>query len=173
MLLEDRKDQDYLAEFLKLRAVNDQFRMRGKDVLWEQVETLCSALNRDLMAKAVKLDGEIIRTGRQPWQFDLKTEAGAATLVGERLGARYRGQTLLLEVGWPHEPQHGYIPGGALARGRISFSPNVTIDPLLKTEIALLREGTDVTWYEVKYKQRGELLTDARLRSYLELVLKV
>jgi hypothetical protein len=173
MLIEDRKDQDYLAEFLKLREINDQFRMRGKDALWERVETLCTALNREITTKMAKLDGELIRTGRQPWQFDIKTEAGAATMVGERLGARYRGQTLLIEVGWPHEPQHGFIPAGGLARGRISFSPNVTIDPILKAEIALLKEGTDVAWYEVAYKQRGELLTETRLRSYLELVTKI
>ena len=173
MLLEDPNPQDYLAEYHKLRAVNDEFRVRGKDALWAQVETLCAALNRELTTKMTKLDGEILRVGRQPWQFDIKTEAGAATMVGERLGARYRGQTLLIEIGWPHEPQHGFIPGGALARGRISFSPNVMIDPILKAEIALWREGTDTAWHEVAYKQKGELLTEARLRSYLELVLKV
>ena len=173
MLIEDRQNQDYLAEYLKLREVNDQFRLRGKDALWEQVETICAALNREITTKMDKLDGELIRTGRQPWQFDIKTEAGAATMVGERLGSRYRGQTLLIEIGWPHEPQHGFIPGGGLARGRLSFSPNVTIDPLVKAEIALLREGTNLAWYEVAYKQKGELLTEARLRSYLALVLKV
>jgi hypothetical protein len=173
MLIEDRKEEDYLAEFLKLRAINDQFRMRGKDALWEQIETQCAALNRELSRKAIKLDGELIRTGRQPWQFDLKTEAGAATMVGERFGIRYRGQTLLVEIGWPHEPQHGFIPGGALARARVNFSPNVMIDPIVKVELALWREGAEVSWYEVAYKQKGMLLTEARLRTYLEPLLKM
>ena len=173
MLIEDRKEQDYLAEYLKLREVNDQFRTRGKDALWAQVETLCALLNRELSTTNNRLDGELIRTGRQPWQFDLKTEAGAATMVGERFGIRYRGQTLLIEIGWPHEPQHGFIPGGALARARLSFSPNVMIDPLVKAELALWREGTEVSWYEVAYKQKGALFTEARLRSYLEMVIKI
>lgn len=169
MLLEDANNQDYVAEYLRLKAVNDQFRARGKQWLWGTLETLCAEVNRQLQ---VKLDGHLLQTGRQAWQFTIPTSTGDATMAGERLGVRYRGQTLIVEAGWPQQPEHGFVPDGGLARGRVRFSPNVMLEPLTKAEMVLKRSGADVAWYMLNYKKLSEPVTAAHLRAYLDLLLK-
>ena len=85
---------------------------------------------------------------------------------------RYRGQTLIIEVGWPQLPEHGFIPDGGLARGQVRFSPNVMLEPQTKAELVLKRKGTDAAWHELKFKQLGPPVNEAYLRQYLDLVLK-
>jgi hypothetical protein len=169
MLLEDANNQDYAAENLRLKAVNDQFRERGKQWLWNSLEMLCAELNRQLQTK---LDGHLLQTGRQEWQFMIPTSIGEATMVGERFGVRYRGQTLVVEAGWPQQPEHGFVPDGGLARGRVRFSPNVMLEPLTKAELVLKRNGADVAWHTLNYKKLSEPVTTAHLRAYLDLLLK-
>ncbi len=169
MLIEDANNQDYVAEYLKLKARNDQFRERGKQWLGETLEKLCAEINLQF---ATNLDGQLLQCGRQPWQFELQTGAGKATMAGERFGVRYRGQTLVLEVGWPQLPEHGFIPDGGLARGQIRFSPNVMLEPQTKAELVLKRNGADAAWHELKYEQLSQPVNEAYLRKYLDLVLK-
>ncbi len=170
MLIEDANNQAYVAEYLKLKASNDQFRERGKQWLWETLEKLCAEINLQLAAKP---DGQILQCGRQPWQFELQTNTGKATMAGERFGVRYRGQTLVIEIGWPQLPEHGFILDGGLARGQVRFSPNVMLEPQTKAELVLKRNGADVTWHELKDKQLSQAVNEAYLRKYLDLVLKV
>jgi hypothetical protein len=169
MLLEDANNQDYVAEYLRLKAVNDQFRERGKQWLWGTLETLCAELNQQLQ---VNLDGHLLQTGRQDWQFTIPTSIGEATMAGERFGIRYRGQTLIVEVGWPQQPEHGFVPDGGLARGRVRFSPNVMLEPLTKVELVLKRNGVDVAWHVLHHKKLSEPVTTTHLRAYLDLLLK-
>ena len=169
MLLEDANNQDYAAEYLRLKAVNDQFRERGKQWLWSTLETLRAELNSQLQTK---LDGHLLQIGRQEWQFTIPTSIGEATMVGERFGVRYRGQTLVVEVGWPQQPEHGFVPDSGLARGRVRFSPNVMLEPLTRAELVLKRSGADVVWYMLNYKKLSEPVTAAHLRVYLDLLLK-
>lgn len=170
MSIEEPDNKDYVAEYLKLKALNDQFRERGKQWLWELLEKQCAEINQQLAANP---DGQILQNGRQPWQFELQTSVGKATLAGERFGVRYRGQTLIIEVGWPQLPEHGFIPDGGLARGQVRFSPNVMLEPQTKAELVLKRNGTDVVWHELKYNQLGPSVNKAYLRQYLDLVLKI
>ncbi|MBI1761242.1 MAG: hypothetical protein HYR56_07390 [Acidobacteria bacterium] len=173
MLTEDADNKDYVTEYLKLKTANDQFRERGKQWLWELLEKHCAEINRQLASPPDgQPDGQILQSGRQPWQFEIQTDAGKATMAGERFGVRYRGQTFIIEVGWPQLPEHGFIPAGGLARGRVRFSPNVMLEPQTKAELVLKCNDTGVVWYELKYKQLGPAVTEAYLRQYLDLVLK-
>lgn len=169
MLLEDANNQDYVAEYLRLKAINDQFRERGKQWLWSTLEMLCAELNRQ---RQTNLDGHLLQTGRQEWRFTIPTGVGEGTMVGERFGARYRSQTLVVEVGWPQQPEHGFVPDGGLARGRVRFSPNVMLEPLTKAELVLKRSGADVVWHMLKHKKLSEPLSAAHLRAYLDLLLQ-
>ena len=170
MFPDDANQQNVAAEYLRLKAANDELRERGKLWLWLMLEKLCAEVNQQLAAQP---DGQLLQTGVQPWQFEIPTEIGKATMAGERFGIRYRGQTLITEIGWPQRPEHGFIPSSGLARGRVRFSPNVMLEPLTKAELVLKRNSGDAVWHVLNNKQAGALVTEQVLRPFLELVLKI
>ena len=91
-------------------------------------------------------------------------------LPGARLGLRYRGQTLLVEVGWPRTPEQGIVPDLGLARARVSLSPNVMIDPIQLDDLTLRRDkdGTGVSWHVLKDHSIRDLVTEEKLRAYVQ-----
>ena len=93
-------------------------------------------------------------------------------MAGERFGVRYRSQTLVVEVGWPQKPEHGFVPDGGLARGRVRLSANVMLEPLTKAELVLKRNGADTAWHVLNHKKLSEPVTAAQLHTYLDLLLK-
>jgi len=158
--MDDLPDKDYLTDYLALKAANDQLRERGKQWLLETFNHLCAEINRNL---ATQPNEPAVQVGRQEWQF----KVGNSLMVGERLGVRYRGRTLIIEVGWPREPQHGHVPDHGLARGRISL-----IEAKATDELILKHRGRDeAAWYIIEHKKLGELVTEARLRAYLQAAL--
>jgi hypothetical protein len=144
--------EDYLA----LRLANDQLREKGGVWLWETLQRLLAA-------------HPSVELGRQPWEFPVER----SVMVGERLGARMAGQTLLLEVGWPRRPEHGHVPGGGLARARLGWSQNVMLDPQPLANLILLvsseRSPRTASWYQIS--TGGTSLTpftERDLSDYLE-----
>ncbi len=164
--MDNFSNQDLAAEYFALKAANDQLRERGKQWLWNALDLLCSEISRELIEKAKQAPLQI---GRQEWQFTVE----GATMVGDRFGARHRTNTLIVEVGWPRLPQHGYIADGGLARARIGLSQNVMIEPRALAEFVLRKQGRgDPSWHLTANKKLGEQLTESRLRSYLEMILE-
>src|SRR5205823_5012898 len=148
------------AEYQALRAANDQLRERGKQWLIETLNHLCAEINRGL---AQQPQPQVIQVGRQEWEF----KVGNSLMVGERIGVRYRGRTLIIEVGWPREPQHGHVPDRGLARGRVSLSQNTMLEAQATDELILKHRGAgEAAWYVIANKQLGEMVTAARLRNY-------
>lgn len=159
------EDKDYAAEYQALKAANDGLRERGKQWLIETLNQLCAEINRGLTQQPQQ---PVIQVGRQAWEF----KVGNSLMVGERVGVRYRGRTLLVEVGWPREPQHGHVPDRGLARGRVSVSQNTMIEAQATDELILKHHGAgEAAWYVIKSQQLGEMITEARLRAYLQTVL--
>ena len=155
-------EPDTVAAYLALKAANDQLRERGKQWLWNALDGLSSEISRELGARS---GGAPIQTGRQDWQFKIEN----ATMVGERYGARYSYRTLIVEVGWPQLPEHGFIPNGGLARGRIGLSRNIMLDAQTIAELVLKRQGAgDPAWYLTDDQKR---ITEPQLHSYLKLLL--
>jgi hypothetical protein len=153
-------EPDTVAEYLALKAANDQLRERGKQWLWNALDRLTSELSRGL--------GAPLQTGRQDWQF----EVDETTMVGERFGARRHGRTLVVEVGWPRLPEHGFIPEGGLARGRVGLSQSTMLDARTVAEMLLKKsDASEPVWHLTTYKTLGERLTESHLRSYLQLLL--
>lgn len=166
---------DY-PELEKLKAANEVLREEGKEWLLTTLETICNEINQastplpaSPQGPPVPIAEPTLQVGNQDWQF----EVGQNVLVGERLGIRHKGQTLLIEVGWPRLPEHGVVPDLGLARARVSFSQNIMIDAQVISEFTLRRskDDSDVSWHEFADHKMGEELTVEKLRAYVQRVL--
>lgn len=159
------QEKDYAAEYLALKATNDQLRERGKQWLLDKLTKLCAEANRNLVTQPDQVG---IQTGTQEWQFKVEN----ATMAGERFGARYRYKTLTVEVGWPRLPEHGFLTDSALARARVSFSQNTMLQPEVIADLVFKKVGSGETaWFVFKNRQSGEQITEARLREFFNLIL--
>ena len=160
-------DKDIAAEYFALKAANDELRERGKKWLWNALDAICSEISRELSAR----NNPPLQVGRQEWQFKVE----GSTMVGERFGARFREKTLVVEAGWPREPQHRFVPGRGLARARIGFSQNIMLEANVVAEMILKRrENSDADWPGWNFiagKKLGDGVTETRLREYFNLIL--
>jgi hypothetical protein len=167
------QEKDYAAEYLALKAANDQIRERGKQWLWDSLSRLCDETNQQLLTQGTPQTGlvgtaSILSGVQSDWQF--KVENGV--MVGERFGARFRYRTLTVEAGWPRLPEHGFITDGGLARGRVGLSQNTMFEPQLLAELILKKVGSsEPAWFVFNNKLLGEQITNSRLREYLNLIL--
>jgi hypothetical protein len=159
-------NKDFAADYLALKAENDKLREDGKQWLWDILDKLCSEINSRLAEKSA---GAFLQIGSQEWRFSVED----STMVGERFGARYLTRTLVVEAGWPRLPEHGFVPDGGLARARVGLSQNIMLEALTVAELILKRQGKGApSWYVISDKKVGEPVTESKLRSYLNLVLK-
>jgi len=157
-------DDKALAEYLSLKAANDELRERGKKWLWNALDVISSEISRELSSR----NSPPLQVGRQEWQFKVED----STMVGERFGARFREKTLIVEAGWPREPQHRFVPDRGLARARIGFSQNIMLEPRVIAEIILKRQDDgDLVWRFIANKRLGSRVTESQLREYFNLVL--
>lgn len=162
--MDNLDDKDLAAEYLALKAANDELRERGKQWLWNALDVICSEISRELSAQ----NNPPLQVGRQEWQFKVED----STMVGERFGARFREKTLVVEAGWPREPQHRFVPGRGLARARIGFSQNVMLDAKIVAEMILKRQSNgDLGWNFIANKKLGAWVTESSLREYFNLIL--
>jgi hypothetical protein len=158
-------DKDIAAEYLALKAANDELRERGKKWLWNAIDVICSEISRELGAR----NNPPLQVGRQEWQFKIEE----STMVGERFGARFREKTLIVEAGWPREPQHRFVPGRGLARARIGFSQNVMLEVQIVAEMILKRRSDgDLIWNFINDEKLGAEVSESHLREYFDLILK-
>ncbi|MEP7271766.1 MAG: hypothetical protein ABI882_09685 [Acidobacteriota bacterium] len=150
-------EEDFSPDYVALRAANDLIRERGKVWVFETLSRLCLE------------QGHELTLGRQDWRF----EVGRSVMVGERVGIRYRGSTLTIEVGWPRTPADGFVPDQGLARGRISLSTSPILSAKPVEELILRSNaGHGALWYSIRNGRLGEELTERRLREHLLTVIK-
>jgi len=157
---------DFIADYLALREANEQLRIAGREWIWTNLTGFADAVNQ--VAGGDPTLVQTIRIGRQEWQFQVEQ----STMIGERLGLRYDARTLLFEIGWPRLPEHGIVPDNGLARGRVSFSQNVMLDPRPITEMILRRDpsGAAPVWHLISHKKLGERVTELHLREFFRLI---
>ena len=157
-------NKDITAEYLSLKAANDELRERGKQWLWNALDVISSEISRELNSR----NKPPLQVGRQEWEFKVEE----STMVGERFGARFREKTLIIEAGWPREPHHRFVPDRGLARARIGISQNIMIDAKILAELILKPQNdSEPAWRFISNKQLGERVTESRLREYFNLVL--
>lgn len=148
---------DFSADYLSLRAANDMLRERAKTWVFETLNSLCLEF------------GPEVQLARQEWKF----EVGRSVMVGERFGVRSRGKTLLVEIGWPREPAHGFVPDQGLARGRASLSASPMLSARLLEELILKAAGSgEPHWYAVRDGRPGLEVTTTSLRGYIKTMLE-
>src|SRR6266540_3122271 len=142
-------DKDIAAEYLALKAALDE---------------ICAEISRELSDR----NNPPLQVGRQEWRFKVED----STMVGERFGARYREKTLIVEAGWPREPQDRFVPGRGLARARIGLSQNVMLEAKIVAEMILKRRNNgDPGWNFIADKKLGVEVTESRLREYFNPIL--
>ncbi|HEU0177397.1 MAG TPA: hypothetical protein VFV58_24305 [Blastocatellia bacterium] len=157
-------EKDIAAEYIALKAANDELRERGKQWLWNTLDVISSEISRELSDR----NKPPLQVGRQEWQFKVED----STMVGERFGARFREKTLVVEAGWPREPQHRFVPDRGLARARIGFSQNVMLEAKIVAEMILKRQNNgDLGWNFITDKKLGAGVTDSHLREYFNLII--
>jgi hypothetical protein len=163
---------DHLADYLALREANNRLRQDGIETIWNSLESILTRHNEDISGQAGR---HPLQIGRQEWQFTLDQ----STLIGERLGLRLNFRTIVFEIGWPRLPEHGYVPGGGLARGRVGFSQNTMLDPQPVAGIVLRRDpsGLSARWFLIAPDHQtgslagiGEELTPARIGQFVNLL---
>ncbi len=160
-------------ELEKLKAANEALREEGKEWLLTTLENICNEINQASTPPPASPPAPaaepVLQLGNQDWQFEVEQNV----MVGERLGIRHKGQTLLIEVGWPRLPEHGVVPDLGLARARVSFSQNIMIDAQVIAEFTLRRnkDGGGVSWHEIADHKVGEIITADKLRDYVQRVL--
>jgi hypothetical protein len=96
-----------IAEYLALRSSNDLLRKTACDWLLVTFTNVAGEMNR--AGASLQMSNE------DNYQFKIANDA----LVGQLLKLENGVRQLLVEVGWPRVPHHGFIRGGGLARGRL------------------------------------------------------
>ena len=145
-------ESGFESDYLALRAANDLLREKGKAWIF------------DLFEELVRESGREILIARQDWEFTVDR----STMVGQRLGARFQGKTLTIEIGWPRLPEHGFVHDQGLARGRISLS----LSPMLSARpaenlILKVTKANEPIWHSIEDGRMGAELTKARLSEHL------
>ena len=160
----DQPDPDYAASYTALRNANDHLREIGKQWLWDALTTICADIN----GSASVTPASLLQTARQEWKFNL----GKSVMVGERFGIRYRGKTMLVEAGWPREPEHGFVPDQGLARARVSFSLSPILTEKLAEELILKPQGKDgATWFVIRAGKIESEITHPQIRAWVDTLL--
>ncbi|MEP6742658.1 MAG: hypothetical protein ABJB61_09180 [bacterium] len=96
-----------IAEYLALRSSNDLLRNTACDWLLATFRNVAGEMNR--AGAPLQISNE------DNYQFTVAN----ATMVGQLLKLENGVRQLLVEVGWPRVPRHGFIRGGGLALGRL------------------------------------------------------
>ncbi|MGB9180666.1 MAG: hypothetical protein WCB68_15655 [Pyrinomonadaceae bacterium] len=142
-----------VAEYLALRASNDQARTTATQWLFATFTALAGEANRAGASVSItKEDAHRFRVGH-------------ATMVGTLLTFRSGVRALLIEAGWPRTPRDGFVRGGGLACANIKHLGMRAADE----ELLLVRSpqtGAPQWTALEKTGARTELL-EARIRRHL------
>jgi sugar phosphate isomerase/epimerase len=97
-----------LADYIALKASNDQIRERGVRWLFDSLIELAAIANRQNIAVTIERE--------EPHSFHHR----GANMVGSLLRLRHGVRCLTLEAGWTRTPRDGFMRGQALAAARIT-----------------------------------------------------
>ena len=96
-----------VVDYLSLRNSNDLLRRTGVAWLLDTFMKLAADANRNRASIQISREETYI--------FKIKN----STMVGTQLVLSSGVRALFVEAGWPRTPQHGFVSGGGLARGRL------------------------------------------------------
>ena len=141
-----------VADYILLRAANDQLRNEGVARLLEDFTSAAGEANRHGAGLILE------RTDSHRFQV------GNSTMVGTRLALRVGVRALTVEAGWPRTPRDGIVRGGGLACARVShFGDRTAGDELLLTQTA----GDAPRWLILDETRARTELREERVRAHL------
>jgi hypothetical protein len=144
-----------VADYISLKAGNDQIRERGVKWLFDAVIQLAGEANRRNYAVAVERE--------DPHSFRL----GRANMVGSLVRLRHGVRCLTLEAGWTRNPSDGFMRGQALAAARISHFGKKEAEAELH-----LRKTTDhPEWFVLGRDDRPARLEAVELMRHFAILL--
>jgi hypothetical protein len=142
-----------VADYLELKAGNDQIRERGVRWLFDSAIELASEANRRSGAIAIERD--------DPHSFSFL----GANVRGSRLSLRRGVRCLTIEAGWTRTPSDGFMRGGALAAARIAHFGMKQHG----VELALLVTDKLPEWFRVVEAGPREYFGSEGLRQHFEI----
>ena len=140
-----------VAEYLKLKAVNDA--VRQTSVQWLFGLTLEIAANNPQLA----IENE------NPHRFGFAN----ASLVGSLLRVRHGVRCLTVEAGWTRTPNDGFMRGGALAAARITHFGMAKHN----AELLLVQLNGAPVWFTAENGGRRILFDSNNLNRHFQIFL--
>jgi hypothetical protein len=143
-----------IADFLALKASNDDIRRRAVAWLLQTVIELAAEANR------ANLPVEIER--EDPHSFRLQ----GANMVGIKTSFRHGVRCLTIEAGWTRTPSDGFMRGGALAMARLSHFGLKEHN----TELALRKTEELPEWFELRIDGSSEIFGAESVKRHFGLL---
>ena len=145
-----------VADYLLLRAANDEARAFGVTWLVETFHAMAGEVNR--------AGASVTATTDDAHRF----RAGNSTMVGQRLTLRAGVRSVTVEAGWPRTPRDGIVRGGGLAFARVSHFG----DGAAGEELLLVRAGDDAPqWVSHAEGRPRSRFVESRARSHVSRLL--
>ena len=144
-----------VAEYLHLKATNDQIRERSVRWLFDSIIEIAASANRRNPTMEIERE--------DPHNF---TSCGA-NMVGSLLRVRQGVRCLTLEAGWTRSPGDGFMRGGALAVARISHFGITKAN----ADLRLMSAGELPEWLVVRDEISVETLDSVALQQHFDIFL--
>jgi hypothetical protein len=145
-----------ITEYLSLRRSNDLLRKTACDWLLSTFRNVAGEMNRAGAALQISNDDN--------YQFQIANSA----LVGQLLKLENGIRQLLVEVGWPRLPAHGFIRGGGIAVGRLRHVGIKSASELIR--LVTSPEGTP-RWIVENNRQPVAEIREANIRHHIAILL--
>ncbi len=145
-----------ITEYLALRKSNDLLRKTACDWLLATFRNVAGETNRAGASLQISRDDN--------YQFTVANVA----LVGQLLTLENGVRQLLVEVGWPRVPGHGFIRGGGIALGRLRHIGIKSASELIR--LVTSPEGLP-RWIVESNRQPAEEVREANIRQHIAILL--
>lgn len=142
----------HLADYLRLKATNDDIRKAGVGWLFDTVIDIAGRTGRERLGLAVER--------QEPHSF----RHGNSTMVGSLVRVRQGVRCLTVEAGWARTPSDGIMRDGALAFGQITHFGM----PGEYVEIRFVHAGSLPQWLDAD----GRILDAAMLAGHFDTLLR-
>ena len=144
-----------LADYIALKAANDQIRERGVRWLFDCLIELAGIANRQNIAITVERE--------DPHRFNHR----GANMVGSLLRLRYGVRCLTLEAGWTRTPRDGFMRGQALAAARITHFGIKHAE----TELSLRRTDDLPNWFVIQKDEKAMPLDQGEIIRHFSILI--
>lgn len=136
-----------VADYLRLRAVNDAARRTGIDWLFATFSAAAGEANRNGAGISIDFAKDSAKDAAN--NTGHRFQVGAATMQGAKMVLRRGVRELVIEAGFPRTPPDGFIRGGGLACANIRHFGN----PKANLALMLMREKDAVRWFTTDDEQ--------------------